>query len=335
MSSRNPSLLLRLRFALEYALIVFLYGIIRLLPHCGVKVIAKFFGKLAFSLYRPGRKLILANIQCAMPELSEQERIRIGRASMENTIFNLMEFIWLTGNRRRIERWLHLPEEITAKLKAHVANGERIIFVNPHLGSWEASGLMAPYYAGVQMAAIAKPLRNPYLNNLLNHGNREKEHGLKIIFSKGAIRSAVKALHQGLGIGTLIDQNTRLRDGGVFVNFFNMPVPSSKAPATLLRYCRTNHIPAVIVYGTSVRHEDGIVYAHARWLSRDLEEYRDDEEIIQELMDISVQYIRRYPEQYLWLYKRFLYIPEDISPEIKKRFPYYARIAPLKFYRLK
>ena len=33
--------------------------------------------------------------------------------------------------------------------------------------------------------------------------------------------------------------------------------------------------------------------------------------------------------------KRFLYIPEDISPEIKKRFPYYARIAPPKFYRLK
>ena len=60
------------------------------------------------------------------------------------------------------------------------------------------------------MAAIAKVTRNPYLNNLLNKKCREIQ-GLRVIFSKGAVKETIKALHEGLTIGTLIDQNTRIR----------------------------------------------------------------------------------------------------------------------------
>ena len=66
---------------------------------------------------------------------------------------------------------------------------------------------------------------------LSRSGNREKVRGLEIIFSSGAIRAATKALRDGRGVGTLIDQNTRVRDGGSFVNFFGLPVSSSTAPA--------------------------------------------------------------------------------------------------------
>ena len=92
----------------------------------------------------------------------------------------MAEFIWLNGRPDRIERCYFLPPDVTERLKGHVARKERIIFVNPHLGSWEASGVMAPYYAGVDMVAIAKPVRNPYLNKMINSGNREKVRGLEI-----------------------------------------------------------------------------------------------------------------------------------------------------------
>ena len=134
---------------------------------------------------------------------------------------NLLEFFWIGGNHRRIERCYLLPEDIVQRLKAHAAAGERIIFVNPHLGSWEASGTMAPYYAGIKMAAIAKPTKNPYLYKLINAGGRERTNGLEVIFSRGAIRASISALRSGKGLGTLIDQNTRVRDGGVFADFTN------------------------------------------------------------------------------------------------------------------
>ena len=192
---------------------------------------------------------------------------------------------------------------------------------------------MPPFYAGMKMAAIAKPVRNPYLNKLLNSGGREKTHGLEVIFSKGAMRAALHALKQGKGLGTLIDQNTRVRDGGVFVDFFGVPVPSSTAPATLKRYCDAHGIPTVIIYGTSLRLADGRNTAHIEDLSKPFSEYADDREVLQELMQISEKYIRMYPDQYLWFYKRFQYIAPDCPEEIRKRYPEYAVIPRPEFFR--
>ena len=268
-----------------------------------------------------------------MPELPETEVARICRESLFHLAWNMFEFIWLDGNPARIERCYYLPPDITAELRKHVADGERIIFVNPHLGSWEASGVMAPYYAGVDMVAIAKPVRNPYINRLLNQGGREKVRGLEIIFARGAIRAAIKALRAGRGVGTLIDQNTKGRVGGIFVNFFGIPVSSSAAPAVLKRFCDAEGIPAVIIYGTSVRHADGRVTAHSAKLSKPFSEYADDREVIQELMDISERFVRAYPEQYLWLYRRFQNIPPDCPPEIRARYPGYAKVTNSHFFR--
>lgn len=316
----------KLRHLLEYAAVHSCYRLIRMLPHRGIALLSRLVGT-GMWFFPPFRKLIRANIRAAMPEKTAVEIDTIGRKSCSNVLNNLLEFIWLTGIPERIRRCYVLPEEITNRLRAHVAAGERIIFVNPHLGSWEASGLMAPFYAGVEMVAIAKPVRNPYLNRFLNQGNREKEHGLRIIFAQGAIRAATRALREGLGVGTLIDQNTKIREGGEFVNFFGLPVPTSMAPAALKRYCDVHGIPAVIIYGSSLRMPDGTVRAHSEYLSKPFDQYPDEKAVVEELMAISEKYIRQYPDQYLWLYKRFLNMPRDLDPEKRARYPFYAKVA--------
>ena len=322
----------KLRDFLVYLAILIPYKLLRVMPYCAVKGVAWICG-CAMNLIPSIRKLVRANIRTAFPEYSAAEVAAVARRSLHNLALNMAEFIWLNGRPDRIERCYVLPEDITERLKGHVARHERIIFVNPHLGSWEASGVMAPYYAGVDMVAIAKPVRNPYLNRLLNSGNREKVKGLEIIFSNGAIRAATRALRDGRGVGTLIDQNTRVRDGGSFVEFFGLPVPSCTAPAHLMKYCLAHDIPAVIVYGTSVRHEDGRVYAHSDYLPKPFSEYRDETEVLQDLMRISESYIRRYPDQYLWFYRRFQNIEPDCPEELKKRYPYYAKVVGPHFYR--
>ncbi len=322
----------KFRDILVYLAVWVPYQIIRLMPYPAVKATSWIGGRIMYCI--PSiRKLVQENVQAAFPEYSRKEAARIGLLSLHHLALNLAEFVWLNGRSERIERCYFLPPDITEQLKGHVARGERIIFVNPHLGSWEASGVMAPYYAGVDMVAIAKPVRNPYLNRMFNSGNREKVKGLEIIFSNGAIRAATKALRDGRGVGTLIDQNTRVRDGGSFVNFFGLPVPSSTAPAHLMKYCIARDIPAVIIYGTSVRHEDGRVHAHSAYLPKPFSEYRDETEVLQELMNISEEYVRRYPEQYLWFYRRFQNIEPTCPEELKKRYPRYAKVVSPRFYR--
>ncbi len=317
------------RFLIEYFVILIPYSLMRISPHFTLRWVAAFAGGSMF-MVPSVRKLVTANVRTAFPEFPENEVRRVARKSLYNLVMNMFEFGWMTGVGKRIERWTYISDETVKKLKSHTSNDERIIFVNPHLGSWEASAVIATHTCNIKMAAIAKVTRNPYLNNLLNKKCREIQ-GLRIIFSKGAVKETIKALHEGLTIGTLIDQNTRIRDGGIFVNFFGLPVPSSKAPATLWRYAKANNIPAVPLYGTVVRI-NGRLTAHCESLSKTLDEYVSDHEIIQELIDISEKYIRKFPEQYLWLYKRFQHIPEDATPEQRKRYPFYSRDASPKFY---
>ena len=322
----------RLRYQMEYAGVRLLAGAIRRMPYSWISPMARCAGYLVLPVY-PLPRLVKANLRAAMPELPPREVNRICRESFYHLFRNMFEFVWLRGDPERVRRCYHLPEPIVEKLKRHIAAGERIIFINPHLGSWEASGVMAPFYTGMDMAAIAKPVRNPYLNRMLNTEGREKIKGLRIIFSSGAARTAIKLMRQGESLGTLIDQNTRVRDGGSFVNFFGLPVSSSTAPAHLMKYCIAHEIPAVIIYGTSVRHEDGRVHAHSAYLPKPFSESGDETEVLQDLMNISEEYIRRYPDQYLWFYRRFQNIEPTCPEELKKRYPYYSKVVGPHFYR--
>ena len=307
-------------------------GIIRILPYGALKLLARFAALLMRPIFPLGR-LVRANIRTAMPELSGREVRRICNESFFHLFYNMLEFVWAGGEPERIRRCYYPPPEIRAQVKGYIAEGKRIIFVNPHLGSWEASGVMVPFYADTEMAAVAKPVSNPYLNKLLNSGNREKVKGLRIIFSRGAARTAIKLLKTGWSIGLLIDQNTRIRNGGAFVDFFGLPVASSLSPAVLKRYCDAHDVPTVLLYGTSIRHADGRIHATVEELPRPFASYADDRAVIQEIMNMSERYIRKNPEQYLWLYKRFQHIPPDAPEELRRRYPYYAKVPGKNFFR--
>ena len=325
-------MLKKIRWSLEFILLYTPYMLLRYLPWHLMRSTAWLAGFCMHLL--PGvRKLIRANIRAAMPELSEKEVRRIGRASLDHLMWNLLEYVWLTGSEKRIRRYCGLDELTMQTLHELVRKDTRVIYVNPHIGSWEASGLMSPFYAGVRIAAIAKPLKNPYLNKLFNHGSRESTAGVRVIFSKGAMRAALSALKEGWGIGTLNDQNTRVRDGGVFVNFFGLPVPGSTAPAMLKEYCDQKDIPCQIFFACSLREKNGKVIGRIFPLKKKFEEYSSHAEILQEFMDAAEQLIRQYPEQYLWFYKRFQHIPENAAPEQIKRYPYYASRPGKNFYR--
>ena len=328
MSRRSQ--LKKIRYFCEYLLILIPYYLIRLAPHFIIRMLAKTGSKFAWSCILPVRKIIIANLNTAFPEKDDEWVVKIGKTSLFNTFYNILDYIWMMGKPARMDRCLRLPEHIYNELHGCAESGTRIIFVNPHLGSWEASGIIATNIAGVKMAAIAKITRNPFLNNLLNKDNRERG-GIKIIFSKGAVRETLKCLNSGTSIGTLIDQNTRLRDGGIFVKMFGIQVTASRTPATLWNYCRANDIPAKVIYGTTLRSGD-LLTPEMEFLSKDYSEYPDENAIIQELTAITEKYVRLYPDQYLWLYQRFKYIPKNITPEIRARYPFYAIVPNDRFF---
>jgi lauroyl/myristoyl acyltransferase len=105
-----------------------------------------------------------------------------------------------------------------------------------------------------------------------------------------------------------------------------LPVPTSRAPALFGRKLNT---PVAI--GGCIRK--GKKYEmFSEELPKNPSEYGSDEELIQDIMKITENIIRQYPEQYLWFYKRWLYIPENATDEQKKRYPFYSVNAPPRFF---
>ena len=322
--------LLKIRYVTEYLFALFVYMLLKVQPHWVIKGLAKAAGRFCY-LIPVLHKMIDANIATCFPEKTDVEVRRIGRLSVVNAARNMLEFFWMSNNTRRIKRCLEYNHESGAVLAKCIAEDARAIFVNPHLGSWEASALSAPFFFESKIAAVANPLKNPYLNKFFNSGNRKQVPGFEVIFSRGAVRASLKALRRGFNIGILIDQNTKVREGGIFVNFFGLPVPCSKSPAEFYRICSQEGTKARVFFGVTLRGEDDKLHAKCVALSKPEEEY-ETQEMIQELISITEKYIRKYPEQYIWLYKRFAHIPRGLDEAKVKRYPYYARLVKESFY---
>jgi KDO2-lipid IV(A) lauroyltransferase len=261
------------------------------------------------------RRLIHANLAAALPEQPASERDRIGRATCRHLVQTLLELLWFRAHPQRLVQAVTLPPETAAQLAALRA-GRPPLVLCPHIGNWELAGQFVSAL-GIPFAAVASPLRSMAVERLLTQARRT--HGMELIPEHGAARGIVRAVRAGRCIGLLMDQNTPPRRGGLFVTFFGLPAATSRAPAALARRLGLDIIPGMLV------RIGGRLELRIARLPQPVAAYASDEELTVALMQVNEELIRRNPEQYLWLYRRWRYIPDDATPEQRARLPYYAR----------
>lgn len=304
---------------------LFFIHLLRRIPLSVNYRIADFFGYISY-LFPHCKKIVTANLQVAFPEKTPSEIRKIAIKSLQNNVLSFIEFAWFgSDNRDRTIKYLSFSEKNDKFLKDKIAKKENFIYVTPHLGNWEIAGMMMQiFWSELPFAVIARTFPNPYVNNLLASG-RTSFNNL-IIPSKGAVKGMMKAIKNGYSMATLIDQNSKIRNGGIFVNFFGLPVPTSRAPAFFGRKLNIE-----LAVGGCVR-QNGKYIIFMETLPKKTSEYNSDEELIQALMDLTESIIRKYPDQYTWFYRRFQYIPQEASAGLAAKYPFYARKADKKFY---
>jgi lauroyl/myristoyl acyltransferase len=284
------------------------------LPPAARQRLAALAGALWWRTDRRQRRTVLENLAIAFPQLPEAERAALGRRSVCQALLSALDFAHL----------LHSPQTVLTKVTldpvtTRMRDGgmERpVMMVIPHLGIWELFGNAATLN-GIPVAAVAHELRNPYLEGLLHRARTA--HGMQIIHSAGAARGVVRAVRQGCNIGLLMDQNTRLREGGAYVDFFGLPVTVTRAPAVLAR-----RLGMALYVGACVRHEGGFQIV-TESLPQAPAAYGDDLALLQGIMAANEALIRRFPDQYLWTYRRWRYIPPGLPLAQQRRYPFYAR----------
>ena len=255
-------------------------------------------------------KTILANLEVAFRDLDDKQRKELADRNLRHTARLAIECIKL----------LKHPEQFLGRIasrRSKALDQNKAFLRTSHLGTGKYSDQKFCTKSDIKSAAIAGTFRNQKLNQLIE--NARSANGLYIIPKEGAARKVLSALRNGYAVGFLPDQNLSPADSGAFLEFFGLPAPSSILHAVLAR-----RLDIPVIVGATVRDKDGNFLLEVETLPKETKDYGSDHELAQDVLKASEKLIRKYPEQYLWNYKRWRRIPENASDAIRQRFPYYA-----------
>lgn len=172
--------------------------------------------------------------------------------------------------------------------------GKGVLFATAHLGNWELSAYAHALMTG-PMNVVVRPLDNPYLDEFVE--KRRSSSGNKIIGKKDLLRGVLKALAANEAVGILIDQNAGL-DDGVFIDFFGTRASANSGFVKLAH--RTG---AAVIPGFALWREDLKRYV-LKFLPV-VEMTGDLQTDTQRLHSILESVIREYPDQWLWIHRRW------------------------------
>ena len=212
----------------------------------------------------------------------------------------LAELAWLPRRARRpadMTAWVRI--EGMEHVQAALARGRGLAIVSGHLGNWElAAAAMAS--AGIPLSLVARPLDNLRLDAVLT--SIRMAGGSEVISKRNALRAVREVLARGRGLAILIDQDAR--EHGVFVPFFGRPASTIPSIAAV---CLRAEAPLVV---TAMRRDPGgrthTLTFEAVTPPPPSGDAKEDVRALTGLLTARLEArIRKAPEQWLWMHRRW------------------------------
>ena len=288
------------------------------LPHWPRSLIlacARLAGILGYWLAPGQRKITMANLEIAFgPRKSRDEKKQIAVRAFQNMALVFLDFFWFARHtRERVAKYVRMDPSIPAYFPPPPA-----IAVTAHFGNWE---LMSRAFTahGYLHVAIAAPLANPAVDVMFNEFRAAG--GAEIVPINDAVRGSLRAIRRGLDLAILLDQNTKPAQGGIFVDFFGLPCPMSTIAALLVE---RKKVPILAVFCLAQRDGYYTFYGlppfKIDFSSGTASDFR--EQFTQQIAATFQQEIEKYPEQWMWMYKRWKHIKPGLP---SSAYPYYAK----------
>lgn len=256
-------------------------------------------GALVWRLLPRLRSYALINLRLAFPELDEAARERIARRSYRSLGRLLAEISQFPRLNPRNIGELVVYDGLE-HYQAALAAGRGVIFLTGHIGAWELS-VYAHSVHGYPSSFLARRIDNPLIERIAEryrtmYGNRsiDKQHG---------VREVIRTLRSGGVVGILADLNS-LRDEGVFCDFFGVPAATTIGVATLALRTDAVVLPGYLTWDESTRR-------HTLHFEPPVETIRtghretDVQTNTARYTKILEGIIRRYPDQWLWIHRRW------------------------------
>jgi KDO2-lipid IV(A) lauroyltransferase len=289
----------KLQTKIEYYAVRSVLGAIGLFPVSTAMKIGEAFAKSSSKLLKRLHFVGFRNLELALPELSHREHEEILKGSFESLGRQLglaSHFARFTPEKLRemvdVEG-LEFLEEARAEKRG-------VILVSGHFGGWELSISAFPAF-GFDWSVLVRRIDNSLVEDFVEL--LRTRHGSQTIDKKTSARGMYRLLQKGERLGILADLNSQEREG-VFVDFFGIPASTATGLARLA--LRTDS--AVLPFFTIWQKEK------KRYLLKvcpplEIPEGGDTETnvriLTQRVTDKIEEFVRLYPEQWMWIHKRW------------------------------
>lgn len=246
--------------------------------------------------------------------MAKSAKRRVVLRAFQSFTLTMLDTFWFSEDtKNRIQHWVSFDPQV---LQSLVPGAQ--VCVTAHMGNWEVLG-MAVGLHGHRLVSVAAPLANRRLDHLFNELRRKT--GQQILSKHGAVRGLMKALKADSKIALVLDQNTKPSAGGIFLEFFGLPVPMSSAVAMMALRTTTQVLVGVCIADRHGRYnvpEARLVPVPAAGKSHSEAQRELTVAISKELEQV----VRRHPEHWLWMYKRWKYIAPGVPAD---HYPFYAK----------
>jgi KDO2-lipid IV(A) lauroyltransferase len=293
-----------LRERLENLALRLVAGAVGVLPRSGARAVGAGLGAAAWVLLGRLRRVGMLNLELAMPEKTEAEREKILRGVFRSLGWQVGEFCKMGGytaeGASKFIRYDGLEHYLAARAK-----GKGVLVLTGHLGAWELSSF---YHSlmGYPMSLVIRRLDNPLVDEFVNrirclHGNR-------VIHKDEFARGLLNSMHRGETVGILMDTNMTPPQG-VFVPYFGVEACTASGLARVALHSGAAVLPGFLVWETAEKK-------YVLRFGEELELIRTGDasgDIVANtaLFTATIEaYVRRYPEQWLWVHRRWKTRPE-------------------------
>ncbi|SRR5581483_6805666 len=297
-----------MRYRLEYALAWLLIRGIGILPRPWARTAGILLGQLLYLLHFKLRQVGMRNLALAFPGKTARERRKILRGEFTSLGRQLAEVCLFPRYTRENVTEVVVYDGFENFERAQ-ARGKGVLFLTAHFGGWELSAF-AHSLQGYPLHVVMRGLDNPYLDHLVQQ--LRTMHGNRAVDKDNFVRGLLSAMKAGETVGILMDTNMTPPQG-IFVNFFGIPACTASGLARIALHTDAAVVPGFTIWDRELR-KYRLRFDPALPLIRTDDEESDIAANTALFTQVIEEYVRRYPDQWLWVHRRWKTRPAGEKP---------------------
>lgn len=284
---------------IEYALAWAVVRTIGALPRPLARAVGIVLGQTIYLLHGKLRRVGMRNLALAFPKKSVGERRRIVRHVFTSLGRQFAEVcLFPRYTRENVNRTV--TYDGYENFDRASQRGKGVLFLTGHIGGWELSAFAHSLY-GHPLHFVMRPLDNPYLDALVRR--YRTMHGNTPILKHDPARELLRAMKAGATVGILIDTNMTPPEG-VFVDFFGIPACTASGLARIALRTDAAVVPGFTIWDPVLR-KYRLRFDPAVPLIRTGNNDADIVANTAKFTKVIEEVVRRYPDQWLWVHRRW------------------------------